>query len=193
MSTASPPTLAERRSSFTERVILDSAIEILEASSFRELTAREVAARANISERTVFRYFATREELLDAVAGEVQHRLSTPPDPKSADDLLSFPGMLYPALDAHAALTRASLHTEISDRIRANVARNRWVAVREIVDAYAPRRPERERRIASANIRFVMSATAWQFYRFRLRLDPEEAVACGRAAIEQALGALRKR
>ena len=192
-TTTSAPSLAERQSGLTERVILDAAVAILEGSSVRELTAREIAARANISERTVFRYFPTREDLLDAVAAEVQQRLAAPPDPRSAGDLLGFPEKLYRALDACAALTRASLHTEISDRIRANVARSRWVAVRDIVDAHAPRRPERERRIAAANIRFVLSATAWQFYRFRLRLDPDEAIACGRSAIDQALGALRKR
>jgi AcrR family transcriptional regulator len=193
MSTTSPPTLAERQSGLTERLILDSAIDILESSSLRELTARGIAARANISERTMFRYFATRDALLDAVAAEVARLLAAPADPASVEDLLAMPDKLYRRFEARTALTRAALHTEISDRIRAGVARNRWIAVGKVLDAYAPRRPARERRIAAANIRFFLSASTWQYYRFRFGFSLEETIACARTAIEQALAALRKR
>src|SRR5581483_2371934 len=67
--------LAALHADQTERLILDGAVQLLEQASVSALTVREVARTAGLSERTVFRYFATREELVEAVAREVTTHL----------------------------------------------------------------------------------------------------------------------
>jgi AcrR family transcriptional regulator len=195
MSSPSPavPTLAERRADLTERLILDAAVQLLETSSLAEVTARAVARHAGISERTIFRYFATREAFLDAIAEEVRRRMNVPPPPISLDELLRAPRALYSAFEAKEKLTNAALHTELFERMRETQARDRWVAVRKIVDSHAPRRPERDRRIAAANIRYYLSATSWHYYRFYFGFSLEDTIACAETAIRQALDALRPR
>jgi AcrR family transcriptional regulator len=192
MSRARIVTLAERRNDLSQQVILDSAVGLLEQSSLAELTARAVAKKAGISERTVFRHFATRETLLEALADEVRRRLELPPPPQSLDELRAAPGALYRAFEAKAALTKAALHTDIFTRMRETQAKQRWLAVRRLIDQHALRRPERERRIAAANIRYYLAATAWHYYRFYFGFNLEDSIAAAETAISQALEGLAR-
>jgi AcrR family transcriptional regulator len=179
--------LSARLADHTQQLILGSAIELLEEATFSDLTVRAVAARAGMSERTVFRYFATRDDFLDAVAGAVTARIDLPPSPATLEELLRFPDVLYRRFEAGAALTRAALHTELFARMRNAHARERWVAVRQIVDAHAPRRSEAEREIAAANIRYHLSATSWHYYRFYFGFSLERTIDCGLMVVRQAI------
>jgi AcrR family transcriptional regulator len=185
--------LADRQSDLTRRLILDTASGLLERTSVAELTVRGVAKQANISERTVFRYFPTREELLDAVAAAVHEKMALPAAPSSVEELLAAPRALYSRFEAVRELTRAALHTELFHRIRESQARVRWTAIQGIVDALAPRAGARERRIAAANIRFYLAASTWHYYRFYFRFSLEDTIACAESAIRQALDGLRAR
>src|SRR4051812_48102399 len=156
MSTTS---LAERQSDLTRQLILEAAIDTLERGSVDDLTVRAVAKRANIAERTVFRYFASRDEFLDAVAGQVRDKLRLPPPPQTLHELAAAPRLLYERFEATANLTKAALHTDLFHRMRETQAKARWTAVRKLVDDMAPRRPERDRRIAAANIRYYLAAS----------------------------------
>jgi AcrR family transcriptional regulator len=189
---SSAPTLAERRTDLTQRLILEAAVRLLERGSVSDVTARAVAAEAGMSERTIFRYFATRDELLDAIADEVRRSLELPPPPRTVEELLAAPQLLYSAFEAKEKLTKAALHTELFPRMRDVQAKQRWMAVRKIIDELAPRRPERERKIAAANIRYFLAATSWHYYRFNFGFSLEETVACAETAIRQAVEGLRK-
>lgn len=190
---STPATLLERQTDLTRQVILDAAVDTLERGTVTDLTIRAVAKRANIAERTVFRYFATREEFLDAVATEVRTRLNLPPPPRSVDDIYALPRALYSSLDAQARLTRASLHTELSDRIRGWQAKERWSAVRRVIDTLAPRRSEQERKLTAANIYYYVTASTWQYYRFYLGFSLEDSIAAAETAIRDTLSGLARR
>jgi hypothetical protein len=146
-----------------------------------------------MSERTVFRYFATREQFLDAVATEVADAIRPPPVPPGADALPGYPRELYAAFEARAALVRAALHTEIYPRVRERVAQSRWKAVRALVDAHAPHRTARERRLASANLHYYLSATTWHYYRFHFELPLDDAIECAETAVRLTLDALARK
>jgi len=180
-------TLAQRQSDFTQRLILQAAVELLERASVGELTMRDVAARANISERTVFRYFATRDTFLDAVATEVIGRLNMPPHPQTVKELLQLPAALYACFEAEASLVKAALHSELFDRIRSAPAQQRWIAVRNLVDREAAGVVERRRMLAATNVRYYLGATTWHYYRFYFGFGPQETVDSAVMAIEQAL------
>jgi AcrR family transcriptional regulator len=186
---AAAATLADRRNELTRRLILESALQVLERQSFSGLTVGAVAKRARISARTVFRYFPTREAFLDAIAEQLRQLLGLPP-PQSVDDLIAFPRALYSGFEAHARLMRAALHSELYDRMRETAARARWEAVRRIVDAHAPGRSDGERKIASANIRYYLSASTWHYYRFYFDFTLEEAIRAAESSIRQSLDGL---
>lgn len=56
-----------------------------------------------------------------------------------------------------------------------------------VIDDSAPQRSVRERKIATANVRYLLSATAWHYYRFNLSCTLEESVECAETAIRLAL------
>lgn len=182
--------LSQVHADLTERLILEAAIQMLESASLRELTVRAVAKEAGISERTIFRYFPSRDRFLDAISEELSRKLDLPPHPASIDELFAYPSRLFKAFEANQVLTRASLHSDLRERRIATTAKARWAAVQALIDAHAPAAPERQRRIAAANIRFFLSATTWQYYRFMLHLGLEETIECAETAIGQALAAL---
>jgi AcrR family transcriptional regulator len=190
MSTTNVITLADRRNEVTRRLILDTAIELLEADGMTSLTMRAVAKRANMSERTVFRYFATREEFLDAVTTATRERMALPPVPRSIDELRALPRNLYEAFEAQQRLVVAGLHSEISDRIREVAVRTRWAAVRALLDEHAPKRSPHDRKIAAATVCHYLGATCWHFHRFRQKLSAEDTIECAELAVERALESL---
>jgi AcrR family transcriptional regulator len=175
----------------TQQLILDAAIALLEEGSLAAVTARALAKRAGISERTVFRYFSTRDQLLDAIAEEMVGRLALPPPPQTTDELLALPRALYSRCEERPSLTRAALHSELFPRIRDSAGKARWDAIRKVVAAWAPRQPAPTREIAAVNIRFFLSAMTWNYYRAYFGLSLEETIACAETAIQQSLDALR--
>ncbi|HEU4619725.1 MAG TPA: helix-turn-helix domain-containing protein [Gammaproteobacteria bacterium] len=190
MSMTKAASLAERRNDLTRALILEAAIGVLENGAVHELTVRAVAKRANISERTVFRYFASREAFLDAVAAEVQRRLDLPPPPASLEALEAAPRDLYRGFEARTNLTKAALHSELFPRMRDSYAKERWTAVRRVIDERWPERAERERRIAAANIRYYLAASTWHYYRFYMGLSLKDTIACAETVIRQSLASL---
>jgi AcrR family transcriptional regulator len=176
-------TLADRHSDLTESLILSSAIHMLERSTVSELTVRAVAKHAHISERTVFRYFASRDHFLDAVAKEVASNLNSPPPPLTLEELIAYPRALYTRFEEKANLTKAALHSELVRRIRDTVANERWKAVRKLIDAHAGRRSERDRKLTAANIRYFLAATTWYYYRFHFNFTLEETIDSAQSAV----------
>jgi len=180
-------TLAARHADLTQRLILDAAVDLLETRSVGELSVRAVAKRAEISERTVFRYFAAREDLLDAVAAEVARRTQAPPNPKTVAELLVYPEAIFARYEETSRLTLAAMHSELFHRIRTTDAERRGRTIRALVDREAADRPEQERRLASANIHYHVVATTWSYYRFNFGFPLEDAVQAARMAIRQTL------
>ena len=181
------PTLAERRTEFTRKLILDSAIDLLESG---DVTMRAVAKKAGMAERSLFRYFATRDELLDAVAAEAGRRLPTPPPPKTIGELRRYPSALYAVFEANERIVRAGLRSVIFERMRDNAARTRWSAVRRLVDEHAVRATAEERKLHAANICHWLGASMWHLYRTTMRLTAEETVKCAELGVGLALAAL---
>ena len=186
-SMSSTPTLTERHTDATQRLILSSALDLLERASVPELTVRAVAKQAGMSERTVFRYYASRDAFLDAVAAEVVSHIATPPAPVRIGELPGYVRPLYTRFEEKSALVQSALHTELLRRVRESVALGRWRAVCALIDAYAPHRTAQDRTIAAANIRYYLSATTWHYYRFQFALPLDEAIVCAETAVRLAL------
>jgi len=176
--------LVNRHTDATQALILATAVQQLEDSGVSGLTVRSVAKKAGISERTIFRYYASRDEFLDAVAAEVARSLETPASPRTIDELLEYAGPLYRRFEERASLVQAALHTEIFGRIRQVVARERWQAVRALIDQHAAHRPESSRKIAATNISYYLSATTWHYYRYQFERSLDEAIECAKSVVQ---------
>jgi AcrR family transcriptional regulator len=56
--------LRERRKTHTRREIVEAALDLFEKNGFDATTVDDVAAAADVSPRTVFRHFATKEDIV---------------------------------------------------------------------------------------------------------------------------------
>lgn len=193
MSTHKEPLvkLSELYSDLAAKRLLDAALRILDRSSLGKLTFRAVAVEAHTSERTVFRYFPTRDDFLDAIAEEVTKRLELPLPPRTIEELARAPEALYGCFEKHTNLTKAAVHSEFHDKMRVK-AEPRWAEVRKLVDLMAPEIPPTERKLAAVSIQYILSANAWHSYRFHFGLSADEAVKCAENGISQAISSLKR-
>jgi len=185
--------LNDRHTDATQKLILSTALDLLERSGVTEVTVRAVAKQAGMSERTVFRYFADRDEFLDALAKYASGQMHTPRPPATIDELLKYPGPLYRWFEERAQLIQGVLHTEIFTRVRFEVAEQRWRAVADLIDGHASHRPRKERMLAATNINYYLSASTWNYYRKHFRLSLDDTIACAKSAVRLAVDEIGKK
>lgn len=90
MSPSTPPRTRRPRGSLTSEAILDAA-EAVAVDGFDALTMREVAARLGAAPMSLYRYYATKDELVDALLDRVLGRLDVPPPTKDwVDDVRAY-------------------------------------------------------------------------------------------------------
>lgn len=75
MSPPFVPTLRERKKQQMRKAISDAATALFAARGFDEVTIDEVAAAADVSKKTVFNYFACKEDLFFDEADAAEARL----------------------------------------------------------------------------------------------------------------------
>src|SRR3954451_17614180 len=81
-----PVSLREEHAHATRARILSAVADLLEGDGAEELTMPRVAAASGISLRTVYRYYATREELLEAAGRWIGEELFRHPYPRDLDE-----------------------------------------------------------------------------------------------------------
>src|SRR5947208_1278973 len=97
-------TIRQEHKQFTRSRILDAAAAELGRNSVEELTVNCVARTAGITERTLYRHFPTRDDLLGAVWAHIQGRIGSQGFPSTADELCKWPAHLFAAFDNHSEL-----------------------------------------------------------------------------------------
>ncbi|WP_432543308.1 TetR/AcrR family transcriptional regulator [Kineococcus sp. SYSU DK002] len=102
------PSLRERRRAETTQQIADAAVDLALENGWNAVTVDEIAARAGISRRTFFNYFATKDEAL------FHNTMAWRPEL-----LQEFHDSPLPLADALEALFERQVESETHDRDRA--------------------------------------------------------------------------
>ncbi|MBO9574479.1 MAG: TetR/AcrR family transcriptional regulator [Sphingobium sp.] len=184
MSRAEQPkgsSLREAHKDLTRSRILDAAIDLLRDEDLDALRLSDIAAAAGMTERTLYRHFATREDLLKAMWPRLQARVGSPGFPATADDLAEMPRWLFPNFDAEGGAVRASLFSPAGRELRRALNPERQVAIRKGVREARPDLREPALTRLCAVIHLIGGAYGWAVMKDAWDLSGEEA---GRAAAD---------
>ena len=173
------PTLRDRQKSATQALILEAVGRRMQDRGLEELSFAEVAAEAGVGLRTVYRYFPTKDALLDAFWSWLHASLGIDAFPETAKDLVALPSRVFPMFDAQEPVIRGMMASRQGRDVRMRVNDRRQAAIRRSVRDGAGDVPEPELTRICAAVQLLYSATAWFTMKDYWGLSGEEA---GRAA-----------
>jgi AcrR family transcriptional regulator len=112
---ARAPSVWERSRQLASREILETAIRLFSAQGYEETTIAQIAREAGVSQRTLFRYFGTKEDLIcgdqDALGALLKQTVEAQPAEVSAWDALrtGFARLLTASHSLEETLTLSAL------------------------------------------------------------------------------------
>jgi len=175
--------LREEQAKQTRERIVDGLIEQLDDTGRSDFAMNEVAERAGVSVRTIYRHFPTREDLLDAVQDRIDRSAVRIP-PSSGRELPGHIDRLLEWFEAHPELIEASHVTDLGREVRQHSRRRRSAHTRDLIDEWLGDLTEDERVIVFGAFRAFVSSATWRTMRSELAMSPEQT----RDSIQWVLG-----
>jgi AcrR family transcriptional regulator len=158
MKTAS---LRDQQAAVARERILQGVAELLERDGADELTMPQVAGVSGVSLRTLYRYFPTREALLDAAGRWIGGELLKQGYPTTLDDVADSFERACREFDERPGLVRAMAMSEVGRAARGARRRERLDAIRQLLDGEVGALPERELRQAEAVLAYLHNMLAY--------------------------------
>ena len=125
-------------------------------------------------ERTVYRYFPTRQDLMAAVVAWVNERTGRPRG-TTRDEAIELVRHLFPIFDEMAPVVREVLMAPEGLAARLDGNEDRQAAAIALVDHEAPSLDDATTRRIAAVVQLLTSAAAWQTLRDYWDMDGDEA------------------
>lgn len=182
--------LQERKSEFTKRLLIEAAIELIDENDINDLSFKRIAEQAGISERTMFRQFSSRDAFLDALAISMHNQLSLPSLPDSARDLSEHLRELFHQLDKQPRKVEVLLGADLLPRVLRTSGQQRLEDLKALLKKDYPHVADDVLTKTAANLRFVMNASTWRYYRKYFEFDLTTSIQCADMLVKQSLSLL---
>ena len=187
--------LRERQTELTRDLILGALIGLVADGRLAEFSVQDVADGAGVSLRTVYRHFASRDALLEAVTPWAEQRLRAAGVmvlPVSADGLSDWVKAKFIGMEKFAPIMMASVTLDAATPIRSEHVAKGMVALR---GALVELTSDLDPRLAEAvvwTIRQICSTKTWLTLYEEGGIDAEHAGAAAAWTVELLLAALRQ-
>lgn len=164
--------LRERQARQTRDDILDALVALLAERAVDEVTTKEVATTAGVSERTVYRHFPDRAALVEGLASRfVAATEQVPVFPERLDEMKPVVIELMRVLEEHHVEAQAEALLNADPRRFAESTRSNTRQFRRFVESTLPDLdPDRQRSIAAV-LRVLASAQSWLRLRAEFGID----------------------
>jgi AcrR family transcriptional regulator len=167
--------LRDQQQQLTRELILRSVAEQLEQGDASEITVPDIARAAGVSVRTVYRHFATREELITAAAEWIsEHLFGAARMPETLDGVISNFREILLAFDEHPNLVRAMATSRAGNAVRSARRTRRLEAEKRALAKVTCNLPAAEQRQAEAIFGYLGNMLAWVTMRDENGLSGEE-------------------
>jgi AcrR family transcriptional regulator len=185
--------LREQHAVATRERILGAVADLLERGDAEEVTVPAVAEASGVSLRTIYRYFPTREDLLEAAGRWIGDELLKHPYPRDLDEVAD----LYQAgardFDERPGLVRALAFSQLGRHVRGYRRRERLEAVGRALRAELTELSEPELQQAQAVLAYLHNMLAYTTLREENGLSGDEIGEAIGWAIRTLIGDLRER
>jgi AcrR family transcriptional regulator len=158
MKTAS---LRDQQAAVARERIMRGVAELLERDGSDDLTMPRVAEVSGVSLRTLYRYFPTREALLDTAGRWIGGELLKQGYPTTLDDVADSFERACGEFDERPGLVRAMAMSEVGRAARSSRRRERLDAIRQLLEGEVGALPERELRQAEAVLAYLHNMLAY--------------------------------
>lgn len=177
----------------TRRRILDAAATLIETVSPAGLSFAAIAQQAGVRERTVYRHFATKDALLEAMWAGLDPRIGIKSFPANEAELIAFPAQVFPAFDDSEQMMRAMWASPQGRDFRLSVNERRKAAIRKSVAPALDGLPSREAAWLTAAVQLLYSGAAWMTMKDYWGFSGAEAGRASSLAIRLLLEGARRR
>jgi AcrR family transcriptional regulator len=185
--------LREQHAMATRERILAAVADLLERGDAEEVTVPAVAEASGVSLRTIYRYYPTREELLEAAGRWIGDELLKHPYPRGLDEVADLYQEGARDFDERPGLVRALALSQLGRQVRGYRRRERLEAIGRAVRAELTELPEPELRRAEAVLAYLHNMLAYTTLREENGLSGEEIGEAVGWAIRTLIADLRKR
>jgi AcrR family transcriptional regulator len=185
--------LREKQLDLTREAILEAfAAEVVEGG-LDDLSFRRVAERAGVSQRTVFRHFPTREELIDGFNQYVYRRVGLSPSDTRGMELGDVMRFFFNCFDENERLMRALTSTQVGRDLSNSGRAERVQMLERMIRPNTSHLPPQERKRALAIFSHLFTRAAWMRFKDDFGIDGIEAGEAVAWAMETLLEDLKRR
>lgn len=179
----------------TRALILDALIELVSAEGAADLSIRDLAARAGVSQRTVYRHFPDRYALLNACTDHVSQLANwrSTEDFSSLDDLADYIPQSFQVYEDNERATRAMVLLNLDPARVAQLTLRNQEALAKRVAVELPHLDADERAEAVAVLHLLASSRTWLRFRDQDGLAPGQAGRAAQQATRAVIADLRAR
>lgn len=185
--------LREQQATAARQRILGAVAKLLDEAEVEDLTMPHVAKASGISLRTVYRYYPTREQLLEAAGRWIGADLLGQGYPQSLDDIADTFEDGCRQFARHPGLVRALAVSQLGREVRAPRRGERLDAIRAALRAEVGDLPAEELRQAEAVLAYLHNMLAFTTLREEHGLAADEIAAALGWAIRTLVDDLRRR
>ena len=187
-----PDSLRTRQAEVARKAILEALRRHLEVGDVDDVPMEELAREAGVSRRTLYRYFPSRSDLLEAAGEWIRAEVLQLPIEVGPEGIAASFRAATARLQRHPQLARALLRTQTGRAVRSGYRDERVEAVRRAVRAEAPGATEPELGRAAAVLAYLCSSNAWTTIQDKSAVGASSAREAVEWAIETLLARLRE-
>jgi TetR/AcrR family transcriptional regulator, cholesterol catabolism regulator len=192
MST-SETSLRRRHSEYTRDLILRAVAEMLDEGEPGDLVVPEVARRAGVSLRTVYRHFPGREELIAAAGEWIGVNVLAAGMAETLEEIPAEYAENAARWDEHPNLVQAMAFSRGANSLRSVRRRKRLETIREALQEVTEGLSEAEAREACGVFAYLDNMLAWVTMRDEAGLDGKEVGEAVAWAMQVLIEDLRRR
>lgn len=196
MSRTSPKPIRQRQTELTKRSIVEALAEIIVEEGPLGFAVQNVADRAGVAHRTVYRHFPNREAMCEGLVEWTEQRWRERGHeglPTTLEGYIARIPEAFEEFESDRMLYRSMLLLNLSTGFRGESARLRDRLIDQVVGEVAPSLSESEREPAAVLIRYLGSSLTWMNLTSQFRRSDVEAAKAATYGMRLVLEDLKRR